>query len=80
MRMLASLPGRYGVPALRPAPALSARPQSLDIDSVSNLPALEVLAKRRPVTCPSVPVQPLIMSLFAAVSVYGYRQILYYLY
>lgn len=61
MMMLASLPGRYGVPALRRALMLSAQPWSPVIDSVSNLPALEALTKRRPVTCPSVQVWPVLL-------------------
>lgn len=63
MRMLVSLLGRHGVPALRPVLLLSAQPWSPVIDSVSNLLALEGLTRRRPATFLSVQVRPLTSSL-----------------
>lgn len=70
MSTLASLPGRHGVPALKPAPVLSARPRSPVTETVSHLPALEALTRRWPVTFPSVQVRPrIITSLVAAFNI-----------
>lgn len=59
MRMLASLPGRHGVPALRPAAMHSTRPRSPATGSVLSLPALEALTRKGPATFLNVQVQTL---------------------